>query len=395
MEALAGDFSLLLLGPRQTGKTTLASACLANIPHGIYDLMETALRQRIERDPALIIREVRAAGGHCFLIDEVQKIPELLDDLQVLIDRDRKQFILTGSSARKLKRKGTNLLPGRVLSYRLDPLIEPEYRALLADGSLERIKRIIKFGELPGVFPLVLQSKDNLATDLLYSYVTAYLEEEVRAESLVRKIGPFSRFLKLAAEESGKIIRLRGLAQDLGIPHQSVEGYFRILEDCLIIEPVDSLTPAGERGKVVKGRRFLFFDSGVANAAAEILGPADFPAEVWGRLFEQWVGLSLLRYFRATGLRGKIFFWREYSGREVDWVVDLHNHWIPLEVKWTTRLRPDHWQHLEYFLKKYPQKADRAYIIYPGERPQQLSESIQALPALGFVDAISGGAAAG
>ena len=385
-EAIQNQLSFFLLGPRQTGKTTLVTNSYKSLPHLAYNLMETGQRIRFEKDPSLIIAEVLASQHSYFFIDEVQKVPEILDNIQILIDREQKTFALTGSSARKLKRKGINLLPGRVLSIRMDPLVYPEYHPQITHQS--HLKRILKYGELPRIFSLVQEGKEQLAEELLYAYVTTYLEEEIRAESLVRKIGAFSKFLKIAAEESGKIVSLRSLSQDLGIPHQTIADYYRILEDCLIVEKIESLTPSQERGKVVKAPKFIFFDLGVTNASAEVLGSGDFHAEYWGRIFEQWVGLTLLRYMRANNLRGKLFYWRDYSGREVDWIVEFQGQWIPIEVKWGENLKSVHHQHLDYFIKSHPEKAKKGLIVFTGTHSRKITENISAVTSDEFLDRI-------
>jgi predicted AAA+ superfamily ATPase len=378
-EALKNRTSIFLLGPRQTGKTTIVSEVLHSIPHLALNLMETRERLKFERDPSLIIREAEAAGTDFVFIDEVQKIPDLLDNVQVMIDRHSTVFVLTGSSARKLRRANANLLPGRVLSYRMDPLSIQEYRNLMKWDAPGRLEDILKYGELPKPLTLVLDGRPKAAEEWLYSYVTTYLEEEIRAESLVRKMGIFSRFLKLAAGESGRLVSFRAMSQDIGIPHTTISEYYQILEDCLVAERIEPLIPAGERGKVRKASKFLLFDTGVMNASAEVLGPADLPAESWGRLFEQWVGLTILRFLRSSRTRGRLFYWRDYAGREIDWVIEQGDAWIPVEVKWGENIKPGATRHLEYFLKAYPDKARKGFVIFTGRRSRKIDDNIMAL----------------
>lgn len=378
-DSLQNGLSFLLLGPRQTGKTTLVTEVMSSAPYLAWNLMETRERQKFEKDPSLIIREAEAAGVDRFFIDEVQKVPALLDDIQTLIDRTKKVFALTGSSARKLRREHANLLPGRTLSFRLDPLFTSEYRAAFGLDSSERLKSVLRFGELPKAFLLAAEGRARLAEEWLYSYVSTYLEEEVRAEAIVRKIGIFSRFLKLAAEESGRIVNLRSMSQDIGVPHSTVGAYYRILEDCLIAERIEPLVPAGMRGKVSKAAKYLFFDLGVLNAAAETLGSGDYPAEHWGRLFEQWVGLTLLRSMRAAGIHGALHYWRDYSGREVDWVLEIDGEWIPIEVKWGDNLKSGALRHLHYFVETYPDKVRRGYVVFGGTRSRRIDDIVTAI----------------
>lgn len=389
-EAIAKGLSILLLGPRQTGKTTIFTEILSPFDHLSINLMETSERLRYEKNPSLLSQEVKAAHQEIVFIDEIQRVPEILDDVQVLIDREKRTFALTGSSARKLRRKGVNLLPGRVLNFRLDPLINLEYDGTLKIDDEPGLKSILKHGELPRIVTLLGESEPGLARDLLRSYVTTYLEEEVRAEALVRNIGSFNRFLKLAAEASGQLVSLRSMAQDIGITHVTVSGHFQILEDCLIVERIESLTPAGERGRSRKAPKYVFFDVGVRNAAAEVLGPADFTNEYWGGLFEQWVGLSLLRLMRARGLDGKLHYWRDYSGREIDWVIELGGEWIPIEVKWGDNLRADDLRHLEYFTRTFGDKVKRGYVVFTGPRDREINDKILAVSYRDFLPMILG-----
>jgi uncharacterized protein len=387
-DALKDNVSFFLLGPRQTGKTTTLTQIFGPLDHLALNLMETRERQKYEREPSLLGQEVAASGKKHVFIDEVQRVPSILDEVQVLIDRDKKVFALTGSSSRKLRRKGVNLLPGRALHFRMDPLVYPEYEDALPLKSLTALKRVLRYGELPGILTLVADSREELAGELLGAYVAAYLEEEVRAEALVRNLGVFSKFLKLAAESSGGLVSMRSLAQDIGVNHATVSGHFQVLEDSLVAERIESLVPAGERGKLRKAAKFALFDTGVRNAAAEVLGPGEFPSEYWGKLFEQWVGLSLLRLMRVRGMSGRLRYWRDYSGREVDWVIDLGERWIPVEVKWGESLRPADVRHLGHFVRAYGNKVRQGYIVFTGDRDRKLDDQITALTYKDFLGGI-------
>lgn len=386
--SLGAGFSFFLLGPRQTGKTTTLTKIFAPLDHLALNLMETRERLKYERDPSLLGQEVSASGKSHIFIDEIQKVPSVLDDVQVIIDRDKKIFAMTGSSARKLRRKDVNLLPGRALQFRMDPLVYPEYEDTLKITNLAELKRVLKYGELPGVLTFVADSREKLAGEILSAYAEAYLEEEVRAEALVRNLGAFAKFLKMAAEASGELVSMRSMAQDIGIHHATVSGHFQVLEDSLIVERIEPLVPAGERGKLMKAAKHVFFDTGVRNAAAEVLGPAEFHPEYWGKLFEQWVGLSILRLMRAQGTAGRLLYWRDYSGREVDWVVDLGERWIPVEVKWGENLRPRDARHLDHFLRAYADRAPSGFLVFTGERDRKIDDRITALSFRDFLDRI-------
>ena len=322
-QALQRQKSVLLLGPRQTGKTTLLKPLQPDL---LLNFLRPEVRQRYERAPHLLGAEVEALGKRprgdraLVALDEVQRVPELVNVVQDLIDRRMARFILTGSSVRKLRRGGgVNLLPGRLVPMRLDPLS-------LAERVPPTIEEALVYGSLPGI---ALAGNDAAREEDLRAYTTLYLEEEVRAEALVRNLGRFARFLQLAALEAGGISHFRGIAQELGLPHTTIAGYYEILEDCLIAERVEALSQSRTRKKLTKSPRYLFFDLGVRRAAADE-GPRP-PARVLGAIFEQFVGLELLRATRQTRENVGLRFWRDPDGPEVDWVVVTEDRWLPVE----------------------------------------------------------------
>lgn len=368
---LQRDKSVLLLGARQTGKTTLTNQFRHDL---LISFIQPDIRQRYEKSPHLLKGEVESlVSGETgrrplVILDEVQKVPIILDVVQDLIDRGKANFILTGSSARKL-RKGAqiNLLPGRVVTFRMDPF---SLREFPANDLNERLF----YGSLPGILSVV--SRQDRETDL-ESYVTTYLEEEIRSEAAVRNLGDFARFLELAASESGGIINLRKLSQEIGVSHTTIGAYYQILEDCLIAERVEPLTQSKTRKKLTKSEKYLFFDLGVRRLAAhEGTRP---PRETMGILFEQFVGLELLRAAHTKGGGTKIRFWRDPDGPEVDWVIDEDGTYAPLEVKWTKNPAASDIRHLEVFLSEY-KSAKAGYIICQVPRKIKMSEKIFALP---------------
>src|SRR3989338_2958241 len=253
--------SILLLGPRQTGKTTLIARFKSDL---FISLIRPDVRQRYEKNPELLVGEIESLDTHkkkcpLVILDEVQKVPVILDVVQDIIDNKKANFILTGSSARKLRRgSNVNLLPGRVLSLRLDPLTCSELKEI-------KLMDLLMYGSLPGIVAL----KDPRDREFeLESYVVTYLEEEVRAESIVRNLGPFARFLELSASESGNIINLRKLSQEIGVSHTTIGAYYQILEDCLIAERIEPLTRSKTRKKLTKSEKYLFFDLGIRRVAA-------------------------------------------------------------------------------------------------------------------------------
>jgi len=367
-KAVSKQKSIMLLGPRQTGKTTL----LQRFPYDRFlNLANPDLRQRYEKRPALLIAEIHdmeAQAGKLPLvvIDEIQKVPSLLDAVQVLIDEKKAVFLLTGSSARKLRRGShVNLLPGRILAFRLDPFSRKEY----AKGSLQNQ---LLYGALPFI---ATEPSEEAREQALRSYVTTYLEEEVRAEALVRNLSPFGRFLELAASEAGSLINLRKLSQEIGVSHVTIGSYFQILEDCLIVERIESLTHSSTRKKLTRGSKYLFFDLGVRRLAAQ--EGRRLPRESWGKLLEQWVGLELLRAIRQSS--GHLRFWRDPDGPEVDWVIEQDGGMIPFEVKWTEAPTVQDARHLQTFLSEYPE-AQKGFIICRTPHALSLAPHIRAIP---------------
>jgi predicted AAA+ superfamily ATPase len=302
------------------------------------------------------------------VLDEVQKAPVILDVVQDLIDRGKANFILTGSSARKLRRGAqVNLLPGRLVAFRMDPF---SLREVPADNLDERIF----YGSLPGI--LAVEDPADREIDL-ESYVTTYLEEEIRAEAVVRNLGDFARFLELAASESGGIINLRKLSQEIGVSHTTIGAYYQILEDCLIAERIEPLTQSKTRKKLTKSGKFVFFDLGVRRLAArEGIKP---PRDTMGILFEQFVGLELIRSAHVKGRGTAVRFWRDPDGPEVDWIIEENGMYIPLEVKWTDSPEQRDVRHLEVFLSEY-KPAKQGFLICRVPRKTRLSEKVFALP---------------
>jgi len=370
-QALQRQKSVLLLGPRQTGKTTLLQPLQPDL---LLNFLRPEVRQRYERAPHLLGAEVEALGertrGSRVLValDEVQRVPELVNVVQDLIDRKVARFILTGSSARKLRRGGgVNLLPGRLVPLRLDPLS-------LAERVPPTIEEALVYGSLPGI---ALAGDDAAREEDLRAYTTLYLEEEVRAEALVRNLGMFARFLQLAALEAGGISHFRGIARELGVPHTTVAGYYEILEDCLIAERVEALSQSRTRKKLTKSPRYLFFDLGVRRAAADE-GPQP-TVRVLGAIFEQFVGLELLRATRQTRDSAGLKFWRDPDGPEVDWVVVTEDRWLPVEVKWSDAPTERDTRHLQTFLSEYS-KASAAVVVCRTPRRFKITPKITAVP---------------
>ncbi len=358
--------SVLFLGPRQTGKTTLVKTLEADLYLNFMDLRSL---QRYETNPGSFISETetlhhRLGKKPLIILDEVQKIPGIMDAVQILIDDKIAQFVLTGSSVRRL----TNLLPGRVIKYQFDPLNLSE----LQQHPLSPLEDILNFGTLPGIYT---QTPD-LKEDDLSSYVAIYLEEEIRKESTVRHLDQFSRFLQLACTESGNMVSFRALSQEIGVSHSTIAGYYQILETCMIVERFDPITNSASRKRLTKSSKYLLFDMGIRRVGA--LEGVNFSAMPLSRFFEQWIGLELRRFSRKSPLPFQVQFWRDHDGPEVDWVIKHEKTYIPIEVKWTEYPTLKDAKHLLTFMNEYPSK--KGYIICRTPRAMQLSDTVLALP---------------
>lgn len=370
-QSLARGKSVLLLGARQTGKTTLIN----RLPVALsISLIQPQVRQRYERNPALLQGEVEALAEQqpfpLIVIDEVQKVPDLLDVVQDLIDRKIAKFVLSGSSARKLRMGSKiNLLPGRVVVLRLDPLTVVELKE-----TVPTLPDLLCYGTLPGILNVGLPQDKEID---LQAYVSTYLEEEVRAEALVRNVGIFSQFLKLAASESGEAVNFQKLSQEMGIARNTITAYYQILEDCLIAERIDPFTEGKTRRRLMKASKYIFFDLGVRRVCAE--EGVQPPEKEWGKWFEQWVGLELVRLGRIASPSIKVHFWRDANGPEVDWVAVKENTLIPIEVKWTEAPNASDIKHLKLFKAEY-ENAPIAYVVCRTPLRSKLAEGIYAIP---------------
>lgn len=368
-----------MFGARQTGKTTLVKRFNPDVS---ISFIQPSTRVRYEKNPSVLKGELEAflfkdpTKKPLVVLDEVQKVPEIMDVVQDLIDREIAQFILTGSSARKLRRQAQlNLLPGRVNVLHLEPFSLSEYPA----QSLE--DRLLD-GSLPGI--VQVDAPADRERDL-EDYVTSYLEEEIRAEAIVRRLGTFARFLELSASESGQIINLRKLASEINVAHTTIASYYQILEDCLILHRVEPISSSATRKRLTKSDRYLFFDMGVRRLAAHE-GRAP-PRTQWGTLFEQWVGLEIIRHMHTARLPAKLRFWRDPDGPEVDWVVERDSLYLPVEVKWSETPTLSDARHLQCFMREY-KTAGMGYIVCRTPNRFRLADNVLAVPWQTFVDDI-------
>ncbi|MFV1977486.1 MAG: ATP-binding protein [Candidatus Scalindua sp.] len=382
--------SALILGPRQTGKTTLVKKCFHLQPN-VTDLplQNPEIRMEMEIDPARLIKQLkaRAKRGYVF-IDEAQKVPAIFDSVQYAIDEGLASFIITGSSARKLRRKGTNLLPGRVKVFRLDPMMWNEFGWLSANtikplnvSNINTIKnysfrKSLIYGSLPGI---VSFGDDQDRRDILKAYTHIYLEEEIRAEALSRKIGAFGRFLELAAQESGTNPNFTKLSMEAGVSVPTIKEFFNLLEDTLVVEKVGPYLK-NARKRILKSSRYYFFDIGVRNALARVPLTDDLVNAEKGKLFEHAVILELIRRIRSLNEDYKLYYWRTAGGAEVDCIIDTGVSLIPIEIKASSRVSLSDVNGLLSFIKSYKGQVKQAYVVTNGRIPEKLSDMITAIP---------------
>ncbi|MBU1729979.1 ATP-binding protein [Patescibacteria group bacterium] len=389
LKLLKSGYSGLILGPRQVGKTSLVEYFLNNFKNTHkYFLQNPKTRADLEKEPEKIIKEVEAmAKKPIVFVDEAQKAPEIFDAIQYLLDKKQAQFILTGSSARKLRRSGANLLPGRIKRYYLDPLLWGEL-GLIKENNIKKIainninkdcsfplEDFLVFGSLPGIITLPKKEQE----DFLKSYALIYLNEEIRAESLSRKIGAFSRFLELAAQESGTSPNYSKLSNEAGISTQTIKDYYQLLSDTLVVEIIEPFLK-NARKRILASPKYYFFDLGVRNVLARWPLSKDTANVQKGVLFEHFVMLEIIRRVRALNKNYKINYWRTSGGAEVDCVIDFGSEVIPIEIKSGDNARLSDLKGLKNFLEEYSSIAKTGYVITTGERKQKLSKNIIALP---------------
>jgi len=365
--ALSRGKSILLLGPRQTGKTTLVKL----LDHDLYiTLMHPGILQKYESNPAVLIAELKAqrqllGRKPLVIIDEIQKIPNITDSIQVLIDEDVAQFVITGSSARKIK----NLLPGRVIKYNLTALSLLE----LKDSEIN-LEDLIVNGSLPEVITTAEQADID---ELLRSYVHLYIEEEIRKEALVRNIGNFTNFLRLACIESGNIVNFRKISTEIGVSHQTIAEYYRILQDCMLVEVIEPLTLSGGRKRLTKSPKYLMYDLGVKRIGAR--EPYNPGLQQLAALFEQFVGLELCRLIQQYDIPARLLFWRSHDGPEIDFVIDINGTYTPIEVKWSAKPNQADIKHILTFRQEY-KVGGASYVVCRCDLPQLLAEDVFAMP---------------
>ncbi len=348
------DRSFFLFGPRSTGKTTWLREVLGGARW--YNLLQESETVRLLRDPGLLSRESQAlAPGSWVVIDEVQRLPNLLDEVHDLLSRYPLRFALTGSSARKLKRGRANLLAGRAVTRRFFPLVAAEM-----DFALD-VDDLLQFGSLPRIR---LERDPRSKIDLLEAYGETYLTEEIRAEALVKNLGSFARFLEVAALMNGQTTNVSTIARDAGVARPTVQGYFDVLVDTLIATWLPAFRPRA-RIREVAHPKFYFFDPGVVRSLGRRLHEPLERAER-GPLLETYVLHELRAYINDSNCGGELSYWRTAAGVEVDFVWSRGKRNVAIEVKASERWRSQEGRALHAFTEQVPNTE--AWAVYLGDR---------------------------
>ncbi len=351
--------SLFLWGARQTGKSTLLKSIF---PETLwFDLLLADVYERLLRNPTLLRETVLAnPKNQTVVIDEIQRIPELLNEIHWLIVNTHTRFIMSGSSPRKIVRSQTNLLGGRALRYELYPLVSAE----IPDFDL---LRALNHGLLPRHY-LAAHPKR-----LLSAYIGNYLKEEIVNEAKIRNVNVFARFLEAAAFSNGEMVNYTNIAADCGVSAPTIKEYFQILEDTLIghFVPVYQKKP---KRRVIQSPKFYFFDVGIVNHLLK-RSKVEYKSEAFGNAFEHFIYQEIYAHSHYSGADYLISYWRTASQLEVDFV--LGNHQIALEIKASDRINDKHLRGLKAFMEEY--KVKKAIVVCT-EPLARLHHGIHILP---------------
>jgi len=361
--------SIFLFGPRQTGKSTLVRHTFPAA--AFYDLLEADTFREISARPEYL-RQTLSPQQLVVVVDEVQKLPALLDEIQLLLDRNKKlRVILTGSSARKLKRGAANLLGGRAWVCRLHPLVSAE---LDAPRLLDRLNR----GSLPAIIDSEHYKED------LKAYVGTYLQEEIKAEGLTRSIENFSRFLEVAGLTSGEQINFSAVADDAGFPPRTVREHYQILEDTLVGHQLPAYQKTSKR-KPVATAKFYLFDVGVANTLKHT-PVIEAGSDAYGRALEHLVFLELRSFLDYHRLDHELTYWRSRSQFEVDFLVGDD---IGIEVKSKSRVSPRDYKGLSALTEEV--RLKRKIVICGEKMRRRDDDGTEIMPATRFFEELWSG----
>jgi predicted AAA+ superfamily ATPase len=364
-----GSETFFLWGPRQTGKTTLLRKSYGDAVW--VDLLKAEEFRRYVARPELLRQEIEAEPldrGRQIVIDEIQKVPTLLDEVHWLLENRGLHFALCGSSARKVRRGAANLLGGRATRYELHGLTASEL------GSEFDLDRLLNHGYLPRIYEA---SRPNR---LLDAYIADYLKEEVAAEGFVRNLPTFSNFLDVAALSDGAIVNFSTIARECGVSSHTTKNHFQILEDTLLGRWLPAYRKRPKR-RVIGAPKFYFADVGIVNRLAR-RGELHPGSELYGKAFENWVFHELTAFSSYREYDGALSYWRLASGIEVDFV--LGDMAAAIEAKSSAKITRDHLKGLRSLVIDHPHVA-RRIVVCREPKPRKTDDGIDILPASTFV----------
>jgi len=377
LRAESRSHSLFLFGPRQTGKTTLMRRTFPESRW--YNLLDGDVFLRLSRRPHRLYEEIVAMeSDEPIIIDEIQKLPQLLDEAHLLMESAGRRFVISGSSAAKLRRGGVNLLGGRARTRRLYPLISAE----IPEWNIERAAR---YGTLPPIWFSGEPEED------LRAYCGSYLQQEVQAEGLVRGIDSFARFLSVAGQRAGETVVFEHIASDAQVPARTVREFYHLLEDTLLGTMLPPFAPRGARRKAVSRGKFYFFDNGVANVLAERsrYGPG---TTEYGRAIEHLVHNELQARLEYSHDHRHLAHYRTLDGTEVDFVITdsltSPSDTIAIEVKTTKHVQP---RDLRGLKRLAAETTLNRSIVVCFEAVRRVADGILIVPAPDFFDSLWSG----
>ena len=348
--------SFFLLGPRGTGKTTWLKSHYKSAV--FYDLLDFSTYLRLLKNPSVFRQEIFALKkNQVIVIDEVQRLPRVLDDVHHFLSQinNKRQFILSGSSARKLKRHSANLLAGRASQKFFYPLVSSEYRDFF------KAEDILKYGTLPEVMNLK-KTKDKI--EFLESYVGTYLREEIQQEAIVKNIDGFSRFLDVSSICNGQITNLSSLSRDSGVSRITLKKYFQILEDTLIGSWLRAWRPRA-RIKEVQSPKFFLFDTGVVRTLSNRIRKELSDSEK-GFILETYILHELKVWNQIHDWGSRICFWKTHNNVEIDFILEIEDQRVGIEVKASSVWKREFGKHLK--VAREERFVNRSFGIYLGER---------------------------
>ena len=365
------DSSFFLFGARGTGKTSWVKETFPDAL--LFDLLHDDTYTELLGRPSRLAERIPDSFTNWIVIDEIQKVPALLNEVHRLIEQRKLKFILTGSSARTLRRKGVNLLAGRALTYHMYPLTALEL------GKDFNINRSLKFGTLPSAITHAEPKK------YLQSYIKTYLREEILQEGLTRNLSTFTRFLETASFSQGEVLNYTNIAREVGSNRHTINQFFDILEDLLIAYRIQPFTKRAKR-EIVTSPKFYFFDTGIYQIIRP-RGPLDTESEGDGPALETLFLQEAKAINDYFNLGYEIYYWRTRSKEEIDFVMYGEKGLYAFEIKRKSHLSPQDFKALKLFAQDYPMA--KTYLLYGGNQ-SYFEGNIRVEPIATFITQLHG-----